>query len=993
MVTVRRMDLTRLALGLLLLLPTGHVLAQIQTDGTMGPVTSASGNVVIPNTLGTQAGGNLFHSFSVFNIREGESALFTSSFAGVTSNVIGRVTGGTRSAIDGVLRCDIPGANLWLINPNGIAFGKNASVDVQGSFRASTADYLVFEDGKRWSASPGLMSDPILSTANPAAFGFLSSTPAPITMDSGFIQTGQNGRLSLVGGNLDIAGATLYAPGGRVDLISVGSPGEARLTASGQIDVDSFAQRGDISISNGAFITAGDLVNAAGSLYIRAGHFLLDASAIFNPTGAQDGGNIDIGITGEAVLKNGSQVGTATASGGSAGALLITAGGDFKVLDGASVSSTTSGGSGNAGNIAISAQNVEIAHGARISTTTESSASGHAGDIAVAAAETISIIGDPKDFTTGIASNSFQSLGDAGNLNVTAKTLMMSGGTINSENPLSAGAAGGISIAVSNMELSGGALISADSLGSGPGGNVNVAASDSASLIQDSSVQASSGSSGPGGSVSIATPRLTLDQSSVSTAAFASGNAGNIDIRVDRLDVVSGSITSDASLDASGAAGAIFISAIDEISMKNSGTALDRPGISSSNFGDGNAGSITINTGKLTLNDAVIDTLALGGKGSAGTITVNVNELVLQNGGSMASDVGENASGRGGSIEINASQSVLIQGESPTLTGFNSGISTGTLGAGPGGRIALNTPNLSIDGGTITASTAIGSGDAGSITIQAGELSLTRHGNIQVATFGSGHGGHLQVTADKITIDGTASGTFRTGISSQAQGSGAGGDVEIDARDLEIRSGGLVTAKSTGGGQAGNLRLNVADNLTLTDSSILTSAELSSGGNIDLHVGRRLFLQNSTITSSANGVTPTDNGGNLTIARPQFLILNNSEILARANAGNGGNITLGAEFFFQSADSILNASSNRGLDGRIVIDSPHQVTGTINALELPALDVSELLRQHCAAAAYEGRSSFTVEGQSGVPARPGDFLSSPVLRPAAKTPNGSTVTQ
>jgi len=201
-----------------------------------------------------------------------------------------------------------------------------------------------------------------------------------------------------------------------------------------------------------------------------------------------------------------------------------------------------------------------------------------------------------------------------------------------------------------------------------------------------------------------------------------------------------------------------------------------------------------------------------------------------------------------------------------------------------------------------------------------------------------------------------------------------------------------VTARSNGSGRAGTLSFDVAGTLALTDSSILTNAELSAGGNIDIQTGSRLLLHNSTISSSANGVTATDNGGNLTIAQPQFLVINRGNILARANAGNGGNITLAADFFLQSADSTINASSKTGLDGKIVIDSPHQVTGTIHVLQVPRLDISELLRERCAAAASEERSSFTVEGHTGLPSRPGDFLSSPFrgFAPGGRTPGGST---
>jgi filamentous hemagglutinin family protein len=153
--------------------------AQVQTDGSLGPVTTLSGKMVISEALGKQVGSNLFHSFSLFNINTGESATFISSFSGATKNVIARVTGNSSSWIDGKLTSAIPGADLWLINPKGIAFGKNATLDVQGSFRASTADYLGFQDGKRFEAK--LPAGPeLLSVADPSAFGFLSSSPAPI---------------------------------------------------------------------------------------------------------------------------------------------------------------------------------------------------------------------------------------------------------------------------------------------------------------------------------------------------------------------------------------------------------------------------------------------------------------------------------------------------------------------------------------------------------------------------------------------------------------------------------------------------------------------------------------------------------------------------------------------------------------------------------------------------------------------------------------------
>jgi hypothetical protein len=283
---------------------------------------------------------------------------------------------------------------------------------------------------------------------------------------------------------------------------------------------------------------------------------------------------------------------------------------------------------------------------------------------------------------------------------------------------------------------------------------------------------------------------------------------------------------------------------------------------------------------------------------------------------------------------------------------------------------------LNLASGSITATTG-GDGNAGNIYISAGSIFLTDEGNIQVKSLGAGAGGTLEIQASTISIKGKTTGAYTSAIGSGAEGSGDGGDIRISADRLELTEGAQISAKSKSTGKAGTLAFNIKDALRMTDSNILTSSELSAGGNITLNAGHMLQLQNSSIESSANGVTATDNGGNMTVARPQFIVLNTSKILARANAGNGGNINLSAGYFVKSSDSTINASSKQGLDGRIVIDSPNQVTGTIAVLPLPSLNISELLRERCAAAALRARSSFTIEGRGFLAPRPGDFLASP----------------
>ena len=143
--------------------------AEVTLDGTLSPAGSLTGpNFMIPDTVGQTVGPNLFHSFGAFNIYEGQSAAFTGP--AVIDNVISRVTGGSQSFIDGPLRSEIQSANLWFINPAGVLFGQHASLDIQGSFHVSTADYLKLGDGGRFEAMNPENS--VLTVHRPRPLGF-----------------------------------------------------------------------------------------------------------------------------------------------------------------------------------------------------------------------------------------------------------------------------------------------------------------------------------------------------------------------------------------------------------------------------------------------------------------------------------------------------------------------------------------------------------------------------------------------------------------------------------------------------------------------------------------------------------------------------------------------------------------------------------------------------------------------------------------------------
>ncbi len=264
-------------------------------------------------------------------------------------NIISRVTGGEGSWIDGTLRSTISGADMYFLNPAGVMFGPNASLDVGGSFHVSTGDYLRFGENDRFYAMPH--ESDVLSVAAPTAFGFLDGDAGVVSVegkgklttevwgeaDQSWEDWWKNNNLadentnlnfypglvvpeketiSMVGGDIEIkgtyapyedmfgirnipVGANLNAPEGRVNLASVKSAGAVELTEAG-LDV-SAEQSGDITMSDGAGVTvnsSGDdktRTGGSGSVFIRGGTFTLDNySRIVSQPMHEDGQVIDI---------------------------------------------------------------------------------------------------------------------------------------------------------------------------------------------------------------------------------------------------------------------------------------------------------------------------------------------------------------------------------------------------------------------------------------------------------------------------------------------------------------------------------------------------------------------------------------------------------------------------------------------------------------------------------------------------------------------------
>ncbi len=194
---------------------------------------------------GTIRGINLFHSFEKLSVGTGRGVYFANP-TGV-ENILSRVTGNNPSGILGRLGV-LGNANLFLLNPNGIVFGPNASLDVLGSFVATTANAIGFGDRGSFSATnPSVPSE--LLTINPSVFLFNqlpvgqiinnSNSPTEFTSPSGSpisglrVSDGQS--LLLVGGDISMDGGRLNALGGRIELGGLSSVGTVGLQFTGNI--------------------------------------------------------------------------------------------------------------------------------------------------------------------------------------------------------------------------------------------------------------------------------------------------------------------------------------------------------------------------------------------------------------------------------------------------------------------------------------------------------------------------------------------------------------------------------------------------------------------------------------------------------------------------------------------------------------------------------------------------------------------------------------
>jgi filamentous hemagglutinin family protein len=591
-------------------------LADIQKDDTLGSESS----IITPKLIdghptdqidgGAVRGTNLFHSFENFSVSGGRTAYFNNAID--IQNIISRVTGNSLSNIDGILKANGI-ANLFLINPNGIVFGQNASLNIGGSFVASTASSLKFADGTKFSAMAS-ESTPLLTVNVPIGLQF-GTTAAPIrnqsqaSLENGGInilgqgvglQVQQSKTLALIGGDITLEGGNLTAKAGRIELGSVTPNSFVSLSSTNQDWT--FGYEGVQNFQNIKLIPLNKIRST------------LDST----------GGNIQ--VQGDRVLVNGSEILVITLGTQPAGNLTVNASESLELGKNA-VLATGTFNTGKSGSININTKKFIVRDGAQV--LMYNVGSGMAGELIVNASDFVELIG-------GTLIPLFRDGSDL----IPSALLSATYGTQN---------AGNITINTGKLRIQGGARISTSSEGiyrpslnqltpvTGNGGKLTVNASESIEL---------SGTS-PNGS----------KLSGLFSGTEGPGDGGNLTVTTGRLIIKNGAaitVNSQARKNAIYVGDANNLGKAGDLNITADSILLDNKGKLTSNSESGEGGNITLQVRNLLLlrHNSQISTNA-GGDKTGGNITINAPNGFIVAPPLENSDITANAfSGSGGKIAI-----------------------------------------------------------------------------------------------------------------------------------------------------------------------------------------------------------------------------------------------------------------------------------------------------------------------------------------------------
>jgi len=995
--------------------------AQITPDETLG----TEGSVVNPGTInglsvdliegGASRDANLFHSFEEFNVRDGQRVYFANPAA--IDNILSRVTGTDASDILGTLGVN-GAANLFLLNPNGIIFGENARLDIKGSFVAATANSILSENGIEYSAiNPE--APPLLTVTVPIGLQY-GNAAQDILVQQSNLEMPNGKTLMLVGGNVSLDGGVLQAPGGRVELGGVGGVGTIELSNDLRLSFPDSVARADVNLTNGSDVNV--RADGGGSITINAQNLTiagLNRSSLKAGI-AEDSGSVN------AV----------------AGDIEINATGVITIEDASFISNSIEfGGSGQSGNINIKTRLLSATDGSQIYGSTR--ANGNAGNITIQAEESISFDGQMGAGRSSGAVSEVESsgVGKGGTITITTPSLSITNGGTVTTGISGRGDGGSVIINADTIFMDGqgsepdpaenGAFFSSGVYsriqdgGEGNPGSITIM-TRLLSVNNGSVITTSTEGKGSAGSVIINADQVMFDGDGrpnlsgfiPSSGAFsavkqgAEGDAGNIDITADSLSLTNGGVVTTMTL-GRGDAGTVNIKA-DTVSFDGQGSDFYSSGIYNS-VGDatvtsiafGNAGDVNITAGSLSVTNGAQVTTSTFGQGDAGRVTINADtvsfdgvgqfnpNLQIQPSSGAYSTVNSDAVGKGGginltairllsltngaqlqantfgegsagNIQVNNTDSIILSGVGGN--GVSSGIFTSTeQGAvGQGGEISVDANTLRIEKGAVVNARTLNVSRGGSVNINANTIEAINGGQVITTTRSSGNAGSIVLNGDKrITLSGSdprfaerlaqfgedivVNEDAASGLFANTQGSGNAGDLTVSTGQLIVQQGAQVSAYTRSAGAAGKLNVIDADSVEVIGTSsdgqtpsrlLFDSSGSGEGGNAgELTIDtNHLMIKDGGLVSATT--SSTGEAGILDVnASDSVQIIGtsaNGEILSSllfdtSGSGNAGLLTINTDrLIVQDGAKVSAITSSTGDAGKLTVNAADsvQVIGT-----------------------------------------------------------------
>ncbi|NEO11652.1 MULTISPECIES: filamentous hemagglutinin N-terminal domain-containing protein [unclassified Moorena] len=909
---------------------------------------------------------NLFHSFLEFNIDKGQRVYFANP-AGI-QNILSRVTGANPSNILGTLGVD-GGANLFLINPNGIFFGDKAKLDVSGSFVGTTADGIGFGNRGVFSASNPEPPSPLL-TVNPNVF-FFNQIPGKITSQAKLEKLAVD-NLLLLGGDIEVSkkdskkdSKISTDQGGNILLAGLGAPGEVALTQEGDklgLDFPDGVKKGNVVIKNSAIETlvakdsdvdGGDIEIIADSLEVENTENKKDRG-IFTKSerNGKKSGDISISADNSVLIKS-------SAEKERQGIFTIT---DKKGGEGGKITI-------DAGSLTVTVESEKKKQRKKEQGIfTINKADGQkSGDISITADDSVSIKSTVEKERHGIFTITEKKGGEGGKITIDASSLTVE--TVNEDQ--------GIFTITKGSQKGGDIIITAD-------GSVSIIASSDKkkqqgifTLTDYKKDQKKDDPDGqPGGSIQITAGSLMVE-SEKEKAGISATTSGDSD---------SGSITIDVTGD---------------VELKKEGTIKTAQGNNKKR--QGGPGDVTLNVdGDVTLYDKSRLQIENKGDGSGGKITIlaggavnvifnsrieNTAEArdpeirqksreprsggILIEAASLSIDAREDPSdpkskrAQNGGIRAKAEDSPIPDGNpidirvgSLTMIGSDSnkntkdaGITANTSGDGKGGRLTIIVEGDFImkDRAKIEASAKDNrTGNGGEITIEAASVSLSGRSFIRVDARNQtkGNPGNITITAnDNIEINNSdirSDIDFNTGNPERAkENSGTFGNIAITARSLSLKDGGILETSTKGNIPAGNIKVNATDFVEISGvkrpSRIVTESRLGAqavgdskpkGGTIEVTTDGKLTVSNGSFISARSIGEFT--GGDITINAKEVEVTQGGEILSTATSSDLEEVLgVAAEGKLQTTPLLDDKGAQRtgkpGNAGSITINASEQV--------------------------------------------------------------------